>query len=71
MRAENRDEYDVRKQEEVLLETETMLPDCQTRLREAASDLQGFLDANRADLAALESLPEAEALLASIPSLLQ
>jgi tubulin-specific chaperone A len=71
MRAEGRDEYDVRKQEEVLLETETMLPDCQTRLREAASDLQGFLDTNRADLAGLEALQEAETLLATIPPLLQ
>lgn len=71
MRADGRDEYDVRKQEEVLLETETMLPDCQTRLGEAANDLKGFMGANRAELPALEAFKEAEELLATIPPLLQ
>lgn len=65
LRAAGADEHDVRKQEEVQLETETMLPDCQARLREAAADLRSFLDANRAELQGLETLREADELLAA------
>lgn len=68
LRADGRDEYDVRKQEEVLVETEMMLPDCQTRLHEAAQDLEAFIAGHRAEVEALESFAEARALLAAIAS---
>lgn len=71
MRAAGRDEHDVRKQEEVLEETETMLPDCQTRLREAAADLTNFISANRAEVEGLQTFAEAQALLDEVSSLLQ
>ncbi|KAJ0396613.1 hypothetical protein P43SY_008907 [Pythium insidiosum] len=71
MRADGKDEYDIKKQEEVLVETETMLPDCQMRLREAASDVQAFLAAHKGELEGLKELAEAQALLEAIPSLLE
>ncbi|RLN93855.1 hypothetical protein BBJ28_00002400 [Nothophytophthora sp. Chile5] len=71
MRADGKDEHDIRKQEEVLVETETMLPDCQMRLREAATDVSNFIEAHREEVEPLESFPEAQELLAAIPSLLQ
>ncbi|KAE9011137.1 hypothetical protein PR001_g15986 [Phytophthora rubi] len=71
MRADGRDEHDIRKQEEVLVETETMLPDCQSRLKEAATDVSNFIEANREDVEPLESFKEAQELLAAIPTLLQ
>lgn len=70
MRAEGRDEHDVRKQEEVLVETETMLPDCQSRLREAAQDVEAFISTHRAQLEPLEVFQEAQALLDAVPGLL-
>ncbi|KAE8901829.1 hypothetical protein PF005_g13034 [Phytophthora fragariae] len=71
MRADGRDEHNIRKQEEVLVETETMLPDCQSRLKEAATDVSNFIEANREDVEPLESFKEAQELLAAIPTLLQ
>ncbi|GMF18759.1 unnamed protein product [Phytophthora lilii] len=70
MRADGRDEHVVRKQEEVLVETETMLPDCQGRLREAAADISSFIDAHREEVEPLESFQEAQELLAAVPALL-
>lgn len=71
MREDDKDEYDIRKQEEVLVETEVMLPDCQMRLKEAAQDVEGFITSHRADVEPLAELfQEAQALLAAIPSLL-
>ncbi|KAH7470792.1 hypothetical protein PRIC1_003383 [Phytophthora ramorum] len=66
MRADGKDDYDIRKQEEVLVETETMLPDCQTRLKEAATDVSNFIDAHKDEVEPLESFKEAQELLAAI-----
>lgn len=66
MRADGQDEYDIKKQEEVLVETETMLPDCETRLREAAHDVEAFIAAHRTEAEALEVFHEAQALLAAV-----
>lgn len=49
MRAEQKDEADIRKQEEVLLETQTMLPDCQARLKEAFAALQKVYQSCKSD----------------------
>lgn len=43
------DEYDVRKQEEVLQETLMMVPDCQRKLAKAFDELKAILD-NEPDL---------------------
>ncbi|KAG3108306.1 hypothetical protein PI124_g12567 [Phytophthora idaei] len=69
MRADGKDEHDIRKQEEVLVETETMLPDCQSRLKEAATDVSNFIEAHREELEPLETFKEAQELLATIPTL--
>lgn len=71
MRADDKDEYDIKKQEEVLVETEMMLPDCQMRLKEAAQDVEGFIASHREEVEPLTELfSEAQALLAAVPSLL-
>ncbi|KAK1929093.1 Tubulin-specific chaperone A [Phytophthora citrophthora] len=66
MRIDGKDDYDIRKQEEVLVETETMLPDCQSRLKEAATDVSSFIEAHRDEVTSLEIFKEAQELLASI-----
>ncbi|RLN52583.1 hypothetical protein BBJ29_005844 [Phytophthora kernoviae] len=66
MRTDKKDEYDIRKQEEVLVETEMMLPDCQSRLREAAKDVTKFIEAHRKEVEPLESFQEAQKLLAEL-----
>ncbi|CEG38355.1 tubulin-specific chaperone a [Plasmopara halstedii] len=66
MRAEGKDTHDIRKQEEVLVETETMLPDCQSRLKEAITDLSNFIEAHRDEVEPLETFQEAQELLATI-----
>ena len=70
MRADNKDEYDIRKQQEVLVETETMLPDCQSRLRRAVTDVSNFIEAHRDEAKLFDSFKEAQELLAAIPMLL-
>lgn len=40
MKAEGRDVYEIRKQEEVLEETKMMVPDCHRRLAAAVQDLR-------------------------------
>ncbi|CAH0475657.1 unnamed protein product [Peronospora belbahrii] len=69
MRLAQKDEYDIRKQEQVLLETERMLPDCQSRLKEAVSDLSHFIDIHRKEVMPLESFTEAQELLAILSHL--
>lgn len=40
MRQEGKEQHDIKQQENVLQETEMMLPDCQNRLDKALEDLQ-------------------------------
>nr|CCA24542.1 conserved hypothetical protein [Albugo laibachii Nc14]CCA25969.1 conserved hypothetical protein [Albugo laibachii Nc14] len=76
MRAEQKDDADIRKQEEVLLETQTMLPDCQARLKEAFISLENVCqsfksDSNEDDESAKAILQEATKLLEAVPALLK
>lgn len=50
---EGKDEYDIRKQEEVLQESLMMVPDCQRRLAKAIEELQNIVE-NELDLKELE-----------------
>ncbi|XP_065170826.1 tubulin-specific chaperone A [Atheta coriaria] len=66
---EGKDEYDIRKQEEVLQESVMMVPDCQRRLAKAYEELQTILN-SETDLkesedyqTALTTLEEAKAQL--------
>ena len=63
---DSKDEYDVRKQEEVLAETCRMIPDRKSHLVTASEELELFLEevATHAALAGSEQLAEAQALLA-------
>ena len=51
MREDGKDIYDIRKQEEVLAETEMMIPDSKNRCDESIQNLQKFLADNEAELA--------------------
>uniref|UniRef100_A0A1Y1LFT0 Tubulin-specific chaperone A n=1 Tax=Photinus pyralis TaxID=7054 RepID=A0A1Y1LFT0_PHOPY len=50
---EGKDEYDIRKQEEVLQESLMMVPDCQRRLAKAIEELKNIIE-NELDLKDLE-----------------
>lgn len=56
------DEYDVRKQEEVLQETLMMVPDCQRKLLKAFDELKAILD-SELDLNETEIYTTASAVL--------
>ncbi|TMW69532.1 hypothetical protein Poli38472_001688 [Pythium oligandrum] len=72
MRQDGKDEYDIKKQEEVLVETETMLPDCQMRLQETVNDVTKFMTAHQSEVEALTALhEEATTLLEAAKTLLQ
>ncbi|KAF5300135.1 hypothetical protein FQR65_LT09226 [Abscondita terminalis] len=52
-KGEGKDEYDIRKQEEVLQETLMMVPDCQRKLGKAIEELKNIID-NELDLQELD-----------------
>ncbi|XP_014668344.1 PREDICTED: tubulin-specific chaperone A-like [Priapulus caudatus] len=47
MKAEGRDEHDIKKQQEVTQESNMMIPDCVKRLKAAMADLGNLLDSNQ------------------------
>jgi tubulin-specific chaperone A len=67
MRARGADEYDIKKQVEVLGESEMMIPDTMRRLAKGVEDLAGFVaqSAGEAALQGSEALAQARALLAA------
>lgn len=60
---EGKDEYDIRKQEEVLQECLMMVPDCQRRLLKAYDELKQIVDTEH-DLKEKEELKVAQTILA-------
>lgn len=58
----DKDDYDIRKQEEVLQESLMMIPDCQRRLAKAYEELKKILEAEQ-ELKAEETFTEAEKIL--------
>jgi tubulin-specific chaperone A len=68
MREEGRDVFDVKKQVEVLAESEVMIPDTMRRLDKAVEDLRGAvaMAAADAELAGSEQLAAAKAMLAEL-----
>ncbi|GAA6111512.1 tubulin-specific chaperone A-like, partial [Tachysurus ichikawai] len=65
LKAEERDEYLIKKQVEVLQESRMMIPDCHRRLAMAHADLQQLLEMV-VDLEELEEFKEARSLLDSV-----
>ena len=59
---EGKDEYDIRKQEEVLQESLMMVPDCQRKLVKAIEELKSIVD-NELDLKELEDYQTAVKIL--------
>lgn len=67
MRAEDRDEFDIRQQQEVFNETERVIPDTIRRLQRAVEELNEFVTVNRAaeDIAGSSVLTTAIEVLAA------
>ena len=66
MRDEQQDEYDIKKQTEVLAESEMMIPNTKQRMMAAADALSTFIDSNEDAIGSSKKLDEAKALLADI-----
>ncbi|KAH1015666.1 hypothetical protein HUJ04_007016 [Dendroctonus ponderosae] len=62
LKADKRDEHDIKKQEEVLAECLMMVPDCQRRLFKAFEELRGILETEQ-DLKETEEFAAAQKVL--------
>ncbi|XP_043262057.1 tubulin-specific chaperone A [Colletes gigas] len=62
LKDQDKDGYDIKKQEEVLQESLMMVPDCQRRLVKAFAELKGILETEQ-DLKEVEDYIEAEKVL--------
>jgi tubulin-specific chaperone A len=62
LKEQDKDGYDIKKQEEVLQESLMMVPDCQRRLVKAFEELKKILDTEQ-DLKEIEDYIEAEKIL--------
>ncbi|KAL6425924.1 tubulin-specific chaperone A [Cataglyphis hispanica] len=62
LKEQDKDGYDIKKQEEVLQESLMMIPDCQRRLVKAFEELKNILDTEQ-DLKEVEDYIEAEKVL--------
>jgi len=62
MKAEEKDEYDIKKQKEVLEESRIMIPDCKRRLKTAYDDLKKLV-ADTEELCETEEHKNAKAIL--------
>jgi len=58
MKANNADSHDVKKQEEVLTESQDMIPDVEKRLEAALQDLRAHMQSIVEEEAAIQSLEE-------------
>lgn len=65
MKADGKDPYDIKKFEEVLGESQMMIPDSQNRLKKSIDELKEFLTANAEELTDEEWLPAAKTLVES------
>ncbi|XP_063151620.1 tubulin-specific chaperone A [Candoia aspera] len=65
MKAEDGDNYAIKKQTEILQESRMMIPDCQRRLEAAHSDLVQLLE-NEKELEETEEYKDAQSVLQSI-----
>jgi len=63
MKAENKDEHDIKKQIEVLEESKIMIPDCKRRIKAAYDDLQKLVAETEGDLADMEECKNAKKML--------
>ncbi|XP_024894158.1 tubulin-specific chaperone A [Temnothorax curvispinosus] len=65
LKEQDKDNYDIKKQEEVLQESLMMVPDCQRRLVKAFEELKKILDTEQ-DLKEVEGYVEAEKVLREV-----
>jgi tubulin-specific chaperone A len=70
MKADGKDEHDIKKQGEVLQESRSMIPDTERRLRHGYEDLKELLN-KESDLEQTEEYIDAKQALANAESLLQ
>ena len=65
MKADGKDPYDIKKFEEVLGESQMMIPDSQNRLKKSIDELKEFLASNEEELSDEEWIGTAKALVES------
>ncbi|CAJ1443691.1 unnamed protein product [Effrenium voratum] len=63
MKAEGREEADIKKQMEVLNDTLTVIPDSRHRLQKYATELRDFLESDHQDVSLADADPEVQAVL--------
>lgn len=64
MKAEGKDEADIKKMTEVMQESLMMIPDSHRRLEKAYAELKALVDAEEAEMAEAKEFQEAKAVLA-------
>lgn len=62
MESDGKDEYDIKKQKEVLSESQSIIPDCKRRLTTAINELKAMLE-NENDLSETKEYQEASTVL--------
>ncbi|KAK2144569.1 hypothetical protein LSH36_746g01093 [Paralvinella palmiformis] len=62
MKSDGKDEYDIRKMEEVMAESKMMIPDCERKLAAARKDLIKLLETEK-DLEESEEYKKAQAII--------
>ncbi|XP_028399202.1 tubulin-specific chaperone A-like [Dendronephthya gigantea] len=68
MESEGKDEYDIRKQKEVLAESKSMVPDTNRRLKTAIEDLKSYMGETEQELSESREFEEAKTLLQDVDS---
>ncbi|XP_064391261.1 tubulin-specific chaperone A-like [Halichondria panicea] len=68
MKVDGKDEYDIKKQGEVLQESRSMVPDCQRRLEAARIDLTRCVESYDEDLKETATYKAAQEILATVPA---
>lgn len=63
MKADEKDEYDIKKQIEVLEESKTMIPDCKRRLKTAYDDLTNLVAETEEEFGTTEEYKMAKEIL--------
>eukprot|EP00127_Corallochytrium_limacisporum_P006965 Clim_evm19s239 gene=Clim_evmTU19s239 len=66
MKADGKNEYDIKKRGEVLAETEHMIPDTKHRLNAAVQQLRQFMEQQAAELKGSKEFSDAQETLAAV-----
>ncbi|XP_054160087.1 tubulin-specific chaperone A-like [Oppia nitens] len=71
MKSQNKDDYEIRKQEEVINESLMMLPDTMTRIQQAFNDLNNIIQETQTELSETTEFQTAKTLVQEVQQLFQ